>query len=195
MRNIYGQFTRLLPAFVAVLTAACAPLQPVDLPPEYTPAPTSAELWTTLAEERPGEWYALLNDGPTALDWRLRAIDSATESIDLQTFLWTVDTVGSLVFDHLVTAADRGVAVKLLVDDSFLLGKDDMLLELAHHPNIEYRIYNPFKRRQSGCHRRRTQSGRRVLRPACGGQLPGSRGDRRRPDRPRRQRRIRWLLE
>jgi putative cardiolipin synthase len=147
MRNIYGQFTRLLPAFVAVLTAACAPLQPVDLPPEYTPAPTSAELWTTLAEERPGEWYALLNDGPTALDWRLRAIDSATESIDLQTFLWTVDTVGSLVFDHLVTAADRGVAVKRLVDDSFLLGKDDMLLELAHHPNIEYRIYNPFKRR------------------------------------------------
>ena len=147
MRNIYGQFTRLLAVLVAVLTAACAPLQPVDLPPEYTPAPTSAELWTTLSEERSGEWYALLNDGPTALDWRLRAIDSATESIDLQTFLWTVDTVGSLVLDHLVTAAERGVAVKLLVDDSFLLGKDDILLELAHHTNIEYRIYNPYKRR------------------------------------------------
>ena len=147
MRNIDRQFGRLLPAFVAVLMAACAPLQPVDLPPESTPAPTSAGLWTTLAEERPGDWYALLNNGPSALDWRLRAIDSATESIDLQTFLWTVDTVGSLVLDHLVAAAERGVAVKLLVDDSFLLGRDDILLELAHHSNIEYRIYNPYKRR------------------------------------------------
>ena len=130
-----------------MLAAACSSLQPVELPPEYTPAPTSTELWNALADERPGEWYVLLNDGPGALDWRLRAIDSATESIDLQTFLWTVDTVGSLVLDHLVAAAERGVTVKLLVDDSFLLGKDDILLELVSHPNIEYRIYNPYKRR------------------------------------------------
>jgi putative cardiolipin synthase len=131
----------------AVLAAACSSLQPVELPPEYTPAPAEAAVWETLADERPGDWYALLNDGPSALDWRLRAIDSATESIDLQTFLWSVDTVGSVVLDHLVAAAERGVTVKLLVDDSFLLGKDDILLELAHHPSIEYRIYNPYKRR------------------------------------------------
>jgi putative cardiolipin synthase len=131
----------------ALLAAACSSLRPVDLPPEFTPAPASDVLWTAIAEERPGDWYTLLNDGPTALDWRLRAIDSATESIDLQTFLWTVDTVGSLVLDHLVAAADRGVVVKLLVDDSFLLGEDEILLELVSHPNIEYRIYNPYKRR------------------------------------------------
>jgi putative cardiolipin synthase len=53
------------------------------------------------------------------------------------------------VLDHLVAAAERGVAVRLLVDDSFLLGKDDILLELAYHPNIEYRIYNPYKRRSN----------------------------------------------
>jgi putative cardiolipin synthase len=149
MRNINGQVARFLTVFIAVLSAACAPLQPVEQLPEYTPAPAAADNWETLAEERPGDWFALLNDGPSALDWRLRAIDSATESIDLQTFLWTVDTVGSLVLDHLVAAADRGVAVKLLVDDSFLLGKDDILLELAHHPSIEYRIYNPYKRRSN----------------------------------------------
>jgi putative cardiolipin synthase len=147
MRIIECQKARLLLASIAIFTAACSTLQPVDLPPEYTPAPAATNVWTTLAEERPGDWYALLNDGPSALDWRLRAIDSATESIDLQTFLWTVDTVGSLVLDHLVAAAERGVVVKLLVDDSFLLGEDDILLELAHHPNIEYRIYNPYKRR------------------------------------------------
>jgi len=134
---------------LALLTAACSSLKPVDLPPEYTPAPTAATLWAALSEQRPGDWYALLNDGPTALDWRLRAIDSATESIDLQTFLWSIDTVGALVLDHLVAAAERGVEIKLLVDDSFLLGKDDILLELAHHPNIEYRLYNPYKRRSN----------------------------------------------
>jgi putative cardiolipin synthase len=132
-----------------LLGSACSSLQPVDLQPEYTPAPAEAAVWETLAGERPGDWYALLNDGPSALDWRLRAIDSATGSIDLQTFLWTVDTAGSLVLDHLVAAAERGVAIKLLVDDSFLLGKDDILLELARHPNIEYRIYNPYKRRSN----------------------------------------------
>ena len=147
MRTIKNHLGRLVPVFAALLAAACSSLQPVELPPEYTPAPTEAALWTTLSEQRPGDWYALLNDGPTALDWRLRAIDSATESIDLQTFLWSIDTVGAMVLDHLVAAADRGVEIKLLVDDSFLLGKDDILLELAHHPNIEYRLYNPYKRR------------------------------------------------
>ena len=147
MPILHRFLARSILAGAAVLAAACGSLRPVDLPAEYTPGPAPAELWATLAAERPGDWYVLLNDGPTALDWRLRAIDSATESIDLQTFLWTVDVVGSLVLDHLVAAAERGVTVKLLVDDSFLLGEDDILLELVSHPNIEYRVYNPYKRR------------------------------------------------
>jgi putative cardiolipin synthase len=147
MRFIRKQGARFILAWTAVLAAACSSLKPAELPPEYTQSPTGSELWTTLAGERPGDWYALLNDGPGALDWRLRAIDSATESIDLQTFLWSFDTVGAMVLDHLVAAAERGVAVKLLVDDTFLLGEDEILLELVRHPNIEYRVYNPYKRR------------------------------------------------
>jgi putative cardiolipin synthase len=149
MHSLKKKIRRSALVFAALLAAGCTSLQPVDLPPEYTAAPADTRLWETLADERPGDWYALLNDGLGALDWRLRAIDSATESVDLQTFLWSVDTVGSLVLDHLVAAAERGVAVRLLVDDSFLLGKDDILLELAYHPNIEYRIYNPYKRRSN----------------------------------------------
>jgi putative cardiolipin synthase len=149
MHSLKKKIRRSALVFAGLLAAGCTSLQPVDLPPEYTAAPADTRLWETLADERPGDWYALLNDGLGALDWRLRAIDSATESIDLQTFLWSVDTVGSLVLDHLVAAAERGVAVRLLVDDSFLLGKDDILLELAYHPNIEYRIYNPYKRRSN----------------------------------------------
>jgi putative cardiolipin synthase len=147
MRLFKSNVLRLAVVCSAMLAAACSSLEPMELPPEYTPAPAAAEAWNTLAAERPGDWFVLLNDGPTALDWRLRAIDSATESIDLQTFLWTQDTVGALVLDHLVAAAERGVMVKLLIDDTFLLGEDDILLELARHPNIEYRVFNPYKRR------------------------------------------------
>lgn len=133
-----------------VLFAGCARLEPVSLPAEYTPAPGEAAIWDELDMDHGEDWFVLLNEGPSALDWRLRAIDSATESIDLQTFLWSLDVVGSMVLDHLVLAANRGVHVKLLIDDTFLLGEDQMLLELARHPNIEYRIFNPYKRRADG---------------------------------------------
>ena len=116
MHNVYRYFGRSILVCSAVFVAACSPLQPVDLPPEYTSAPAAAELWTTLASERPGEWYALLNDGPSALDWRLRAIDSATESIDLQTFIWDLDGSGELIRQRLLAAAERGVFVRVLVD-------------------------------------------------------------------------------
>ena len=133
-----------------LVLSACASLEPVDLPPEYTPAPAHAALWDAVLETRSGDWFALLNDGPESLDWRLRAIDSASETIDLQTFLWSLDRSGRLVFGHLLAAAERGVLVKLLVDDTFLLGEDEILLEVASHPNIEHRVFNPYKRRTSG---------------------------------------------
>jgi putative cardiolipin synthase len=169
MHSLKKKIRRSALVFAALLAAGCTSLQPVDLPPEYTAAPADTRLWETLADERPGDWYALLNDGLGALDWRLRAIDSATESIDLQTFLWSVDTVGSLVLDHLVAAAERGVAVRLLVDDSFLLGKDDILLELGHQAGAEPGRIPPTRpshaqqsddRRQSRRDRWRPQPGR-----------------------------------
>ena len=107
-----------------------------------------APLWDTVVAAAPTDWHALLNDGPTALDWRLRAIDSASDSITLQTFLWYFDTAGRMVLDHLVRAADRGVNVRILIDD-FLMVEDRLLLALAAHPNIEYRVFNPYKRRVS----------------------------------------------
>ena len=140
----------LLLLLCSVVLTGCATLQPLALRPEQARAPVETGPWGELDSAPPGDWFVLLNEGPGALDWRLRAIDSATESIDLQTFLWTFDTVGAMVLDHLVAAAERGVVVKILVDDSFLLGEDDILLEIAHHPNIEYRIFNPFKRRADG---------------------------------------------
>ena len=135
---------------LVALFTACAKLPPADLPLEQTAPPAGAELWRSLESITANDWYVLLNDGPTSLDWRLHAIDSATESIDIQTFLWGFDSVGLLVLQHLISAADRGVLVRILIDDTFLLSQDDVLLALQDHPNIEYRIFNPYKRRTNG---------------------------------------------
>ena len=137
-------------ALLAVFIAGCSTLKPVDLEPEYTAAPAHSALWDALNSGASDDWHVLLNDGPTALDWRLRAIDSASDRIDFQTFLWHFDTAGSLVLDHIVKAADRGVEVRVLVDDTFLVHEDKVLLAFAEHPNIEYRVFNPFKRRSGG---------------------------------------------
>ncbi|MGB5208917.1 MAG: phospholipase D family protein [Gammaproteobacteria bacterium] len=141
---------RHLAAILILLLSACATLEPIDLPDEFTPPPGEAGLWQSLAAIRPGDWFVLLDNGPGALEWRLNTIDSAVESIDLQTFLWDFDTAGSMILTHLMAAAERGVLVRLLVDDTFLASEDQMLLALERHPNIEYRVFNPFKRRSNG---------------------------------------------
>jgi len=130
-----------------VLTACVTRLEPISLPPEYTPLPSQSMLWRELQSARTDDWSYLLNDGATALDWRLRAIDSATTSIAFQTFLWDHDVVGQAIECHLLSAADRGVRVRILMDDTFLLGDNAASEALQAHPNIDYRIYNPFKRR------------------------------------------------
>ena len=135
---------------LTLVAAGCTSLQPVELAPEYTPPPAHTVLWDKVSAASKLDWHLLLNDGPTALDWRLRAIDSASTSIDFQTFLWHFDTAGAMVLDHVVAAADRGVTVRILIDDTFLVHEDELILALAEHPNIEYRVFNPFKRRSGG---------------------------------------------
>jgi len=148
--NALSSFALRLFVCLTLFISACTTLKPVQLPDEFTQAPSDATLWQSIAEIRSDNWFVLLNDGKNALDWRLTAIDSAVESIDLQTFLWDFDTAGSLILDRLVSAADRGVRVRVLIDDTFLIAEDRMLVALADHPKIEYRVFNPFKHRSSG---------------------------------------------
>jgi putative cardiolipin synthase len=133
-----------------LLAMGCSSLKPSEMSPEYTPPPADTAIWNAVGSEMTEDWHVLLNDGLTALDWRLRAIDTASDSIDFQTFLWRFDTVGAMVMDHLIRAADRGVTVRILIDDTFLVHEDDLLLAIAEHSNIEYRVFNPFKRRSGG---------------------------------------------
>lgn len=130
-----------------IVIYGCVSFKPVELPDEKGVAPAEAELWTALAAERSGSWFKLLNTGDEAMDWRLRVIDSATRSLDMQTFLWKGDSTGLKVLRHILEAADRGVRVRILLDDTFTVGENDSIFAVDQHPNIEYRIYNPFERR------------------------------------------------
>lgn len=137
----------LLVATAFLLFSGCATLKPLDLPAEYAAAPADGAPWAALAAERSDDWFALLNTGREALVWRLRAIDSATRAIDLQTFLWKEDATGFEIMQHVILAAERGIRVRFLIDDTFTINEDDLIYRIDRHPNIAVRIYNPFNRR------------------------------------------------
>ena len=74
---------------------------------------------------------------------------AAEKSLDAQYFIWNGDQVGTLLFEALWNAAERGVRVRLLLDDANTGGLDPTLAALDAHPNIELRLYNPFTYRGS----------------------------------------------
>jgi putative cardiolipin synthase len=87
-----------------------------------------------------------INDGVDALTARLVLAEKAEQSIDVQYYLIKNDIVGRIFMYRLLQAADRGVRVRLLLDDMFTSGYDIGLAALNSHPKFEIRIYNPFHR-------------------------------------------------
>ena len=69
--------------------------------------------------------------------------DRAQETIEVQYFIWSTDNIGILASEALLRAAERGVKVRVIVDDLLIDAPDDSLIALAMHPNIEIKIYNP----------------------------------------------------
>jgi putative cardiolipin synthase len=90
-----------------------------------------------------------LADGIEALSLRLLLADRAEKSIDAQYYLLKEGIVGSAFVGSLLRAADRGVRVRLLLDDMFTGGYDAGMAGLDSHPNIEIRIFNPFASRSA----------------------------------------------
>jgi putative cardiolipin synthase len=91
-----------------------------------------------------------MNDGIDALAVRLLLAARAEKSIDVQYYLIKNDIVGRAFILSLLHAADRGVRVRLLLDDMFTSGYDVGMAALHSHPNFEIRIYNPFHRGTAG---------------------------------------------
>jgi len=108
-----------------------------------TPAPLS-QVVSPLIAAHPGRSGAyVLEKGEEALRARAWLADHAISSIDVQYFIWSSDNIGILASEALLRAADRGVKVRVLVDDLLIDAPPDSMLALALHPNIDIRIYNP----------------------------------------------------
>lgn len=86
----------------------------------------------------------LLDDAHDAFVARATLIESADHTLDLQYYIWHKDVSGRILFNMLHRAAERGVRVRLLLDDNNTNGLDNILAALDSHPKIEVRLFNPF---------------------------------------------------
>ena len=73
---------------------------------------------------------------------------AASRTLDIQYYIWRGDTTGYLLLEELWNAAERGVRVRLLLDDNGVDGLDPTLAALDSHPNIEVRLFNPYTHRR-----------------------------------------------
>lgn len=145
--------TRRAVVLAALLLAACAGVAPrPELPAANALAATrGTELDRLVApaeQSRPGQsGFRLVRDGPEAFVFRERTARLAGRSLDVQTYIWHADLTGSFLAYRLLEAADRGVQVRLLVDDMDARRNSYALEGLDAHPNIEVRLFNPFRSR------------------------------------------------
>ena len=114
---------------------------------ESTVLGVAASVWLAGRNARSAVYR--LDSGTDALGARVGLIDRAEQSIDIQSYLIKDDVAGNLVALHLALAADRGVRVRLLMDDALTDEVDAGLLSLDEHENIAVRVFNPFPRRRS----------------------------------------------
>jgi putative cardiolipin synthase len=101
-----------------------------------------------LLDAHPGKsGTVFLSDGLEAYAARSIVTRQAGRSLDLQYYMWHDDMVGHLLARDVYDAAERGVRVRLLLDDMNAVGLDPQMMALDAHPNIELRLYNPFRNR------------------------------------------------
>ncbi|MEZ4600378.1 MAG: phospholipase D family protein [Syntrophotaleaceae bacterium] len=140
---------------LSVMIAACA-----TLPKDYLRTDSTAfsnylatDLGQFFAEaegEHPGKsGFALIRSGKHAFTSRIAMTELAQKSLDLQYYIWEPDATGRILMERLLRAADRGVRVRILLDDMNQSGRDAGIAALDAHPGIEIRLFNPFANRNA----------------------------------------------
>lgn len=139
-------------ALLAGMAAACTTLPPatsLDRPathalahPETTPL--GRALGPQVAAHGGKSGFRLLTDGTDALQMRIALARAATQTLDLQYYIASEDTTGRLLLAAALYAADRGVRVRMLVDDLNFHDAKRLMAALSTHPKIEVRVFNPF---------------------------------------------------
>jgi putative cardiolipin synthase len=135
---------------IVSILSGCAtlPLNYPRTPTTALPQPEETSLWRRIQpqlDSHPGDsGFYLLPSGIDAFVARILLIDAAERTLDLQYYIFHGDITPKLVVDRMLAAADRGVRIRLLVDDWNIRGKDPVLAMINAHPNIEVRIFNPI---------------------------------------------------
>src|SRR5580704_14159088 len=131
--------------------AGCASLpQHVRKPPSVAlddPQDTTLGRIVAASEEGKGRTLSgirLLSSGDEALDSLVALADHAERTLDIQYYIIRQDESARALLEHVRSAADRGVRVRLLVDDLNTSGEDRRFMHLGQHPNVEVRVFNPF---------------------------------------------------
>ena len=135
---------------LGALVAACATLPPLEGRSESRAYTDTAQ--TRLGRAVNGEAVAhpgrsgiyALTEPSDAFAARALLASVAEKSLDIQYYIWHGDQTGSLLFETVRNAADRGVRVRILLDDANTKGLDETIAALDAHPNIEIRLYNPL---------------------------------------------------
>jgi len=137
---------------VIAFLAGCASLPPgSDFPKTSSnalarPEQTSMgqQLAKAKAEHQGKSGFELLPVGTDSFLLRMEMAQAAERTLDVQYFLIQSDDTGQLLIEALLKAADRGVRVRVLLDDAGSFGRDAQIRTLAGYPNVQLRLFNPF---------------------------------------------------
>ena len=136
--------------FLMVLLSCCGAVPETHAPEQMAqPAPVIdsplGNIFNPVISASNGEsGFILLRDGSRALQERLALADAAEHTIEAQYYIWNSDKSGRLLAGKLIEAADRGVSVRVILDDFSIGDRNEQLLAVNSHPDIQIRIYNPF---------------------------------------------------
>ncbi|MGZ5277003.1 MAG: phospholipase D-like domain-containing protein [Caldimonas sp.] len=135
---------------VAVALGGCAALpSQVERPQSYARSDVADTQLAWVAAASAGDepalsGFRLLPDGAQALATRIALIRRAEKTLDVQYYLIASDATGHEFVRELCAAAARGVRVRVLVDDLYATGQDELFAGLAAHDNVEVRLFNPL---------------------------------------------------
>lgn len=104
-------------------------------------------LLTQLKEQQNKSGVYPLANGRDAFLARLALIENAKHSLDLQYYIWHDDISGRLLAQRILASANRGIKVRMLLDDHTMSGMDGIIATLNQHQNIEVRLFNPYMQR------------------------------------------------
>jgi len=138
-------------ALALSMLAGCAslPQHVKKHPSEALQDPQDTDLGRIVAETEAGKAHnlsgiRLLSSGEEALDSLVSLADHAERTLDIQYYIIRQDESARDLLRHVRDAADRGVRVRVLVDDLNTSGEDRHFMHLGQHPNVEVRVFNPF---------------------------------------------------